>query len=454
MVMVVDVLPGLKSCLRSLGLSDVARLMVSRMIVGFLMHSGRMSGVQAAGSICSQTRHRAQVGRFLGRQRWRGERVTQRLREKVLAMRPSVGLHLFLVDATLCSQQGKKTENVYSTGNRKLRPRKKGRRYGQRKHTRKSVHSYTMGLLITPSGTRIPFQRAYKTEAYCQAKGLTHRTSADSAADMIRTLPVPDGTRVIVLGDTAYDAAAVRAACAERSFTWIVPCNPERVLSGPKPRPKVRSLIKDLSSDSLRKIRFAPGQGPYAVYRRLSAHRVGSKAKPRTYYVHEERREVRSVGAVRLVFSTKKLTLTKATPDDVKILLTNDLTLSLRDVIELYSLRWQVELFFKELKSTLGFHQYRFQRFECVEAWVELALTAFLYLEWFRAKQLTRRGLTDKEKAWWRSQRTFGLSQAVRQASQRADLKYLADRLQTTGGIRKLKHLILHRFPSEYRAAM
>ena len=138
----------------------------------------------------------------------------------------------------------------------------------------------------------------------------------------------------------------------------------------------------------------------------------------------------------------------------MKILLTNDLTLSLRDVVELYSLRWQVELFFKELKSTLGFDQYRFQRFECVEAWVELALTAFLYLEWFRAKQLNRRGLTDKEKAWWHSQRTFGLCQAVRQASQRGDLTYVADRLKTPGGIQKLKHLILHSFPSEYRAAM
>ena len=114
----------------------------------------------------------------------------------------------------------------------------------------------------------------------------------------------------------------------------------------------------------------------------------------------------------------------------------------------------QVELFFKELKSTLGFHQYRFQRLECVEDWVELARTAFLYLEWFRAMQLTRRGLTDREKAWWHSQRPFGLSQAVRQASQRAVLKYLADRLQTTGGIQTLKHLILDRFPSEYRTAM
>jgi IS4 transposase len=38
----------------------------------------------------------------------------------------------------------------------------------------------------------------------------------------------------------------------------------------------------------------------------------------------------------------------------------------------LYSLRWQIELFFKELKSTLGFHQYQFQTFAAVEGWMEL----------------------------------------------------------------------------------
>ena len=43
--------------------------------------------------------------------------------------------------------------------------------------------------------------------------------------------------------------------------------------------------------------------------------------------------------------------------------MTNDLRLSVCAVIELYSLRWQIELFFKELKSTLGFHQYQFQKF-------------------------------------------------------------------------------------------
>ena len=229
----------------------------------------------------------------------------------------------------------------------------------------------------------------------------------------------------------------------------------ERVLAGPTgKRPQVRSLLKDWSSFSLQTVRLAPGQGKYAVYRRLSPQRIGPKAKPRTFYVHQERLNVRSVGEVRLVFSTAKAQLAKATPDDVKILMTNNLKFSAREIAELYSLRWQIELFFKELKSTLGFHQYQFRDFQCVENWCELTLTSFLYLEDLRARQLARRGLSEKEKKWWRHQRTHGLCQAVRLASQQNELEYLAKRLETPGGIQKLKRLLQASFPTEYRAAL
>jgi len=116
-------------------------------------------------------------------------------------------------------------------------------------------------------------------------------------------------------------------------------------------------------------------------------------------------------------------------------------------------LRWQIELFFKELKSTLGFHQYQFQKFESVEGWSELVLTAFRYLEWYRVQEMSRRDLTDEEKRWWQHQRTHGLCRAVRLASEQNELQYIADRLETAGGLRKLKRIIRNSFPREYQAA-
>ena len=454
MIMVADSVPGLKRWISRTGLKDTAKLLVIRVVVSFLLRVGRMSCLRAAGAVRCEARHRAQISRFLARPRWRQLDINSILRQALLDREPGDGLFVFITDATLVSQAGAQAENTSGTGNRQRRPRK-GRRYGKNKHARKNCHSFTMGLLITPSGVRIPFCKPYYTREYCQKTGRPHRTTAEAAAELIRELPRPEGARVVVLGDTAYDAEAVRDACAARGYAGIVPCNPERVLAGPKgQRPKVRSLLKDWPEWSRPTYRLAPGQGGYAVYRRLSPHRIGPKAKPRAYSAHQERRRVHSVGEVRLVFSTTQKELQTATPDDVKILMTNDLRLTVRDVIELDSLRWQIELMFKELKSTLGFHQDQFRAFEPVEGWAELAVTAFLYLEWSRVQQLARRDLNDEERRWWQHQRAYGLCQAFRLASEEGELKFIADRLETPGGIRALKRMIRNSYPKEYRAAI
>jgi hypothetical protein len=450
--MVPEIVPGLKRWIATLGQKDSTKLLIMRVIVAFLLHAGRMSCLRAAGAVRCEARHRAQISRFLARPRWRKVGITSILRQHLLEVEAPKGRFIYIVDATLISQAGKKTQNTYSTGNRRRRPRR-GRRYGINKHVRKNCHSFTMGLLITPSGIRIPFCKPYHTHEYCQTTGKKHRTTAEAAADLIRELPLPQEAQVVVLGDTAYDAEVVRDACQQRDYSWIFPCNPERVLAGPKgQRLKVRSLLKDWSTWSRQTVRLAPGQGSYAVYRRLSPHRIGPKAKVRTFYVHQERRQVHSVGDVQIVFSTTNKDLKTATPDDVKILMTNDQRLSVRDVVELYSLRWQIELFFKELKSNLGFDQYQFQRFEPVEGWVELTLAAFMYLERYRVQQMARRDLSADEKRWWEHQRTYGLCQAVRLACEQNELRYIAERLETPGGIRKLREVIRDSFPKEYQA--
>ena len=55
-----------------------------------------------------------------------------------------------------------------------------------------------MGLLITPSGTRILVRKPYHTPEHCKKTGLAHRTTAQAAADLIRELPLPD--KMVVAG--------------------------------------------------------------------------------------------------------------------------------------------------------------------------------------------------------------------------------------------------------------
>jgi hypothetical protein len=449
-----DSLPFVKSFFHNTQLSQHGRGFVVRLMIGFVMHWGRMSGSQAARAVRSDIRHRAQVTRFLAGSSWgnSGEDYTQLALALITMERNHRDRWLFIVDKTNCSRQGEKTENTFSTGNRKRRP-KKGRRYNQKKTAPKRCHGFVMGLLITPRGCRIPFHRCYYTQAYCAEKNLDHRTESELAAAMIRILPVPEGVRVTVLGDTSYDAAVVREACNQRDFTWIVPVNPERVLASNKPRPKVSSRLLDLTARSFSPVRFIPGKGQYVAQRRVAACRIGPKAKTRTFHAHRERLQVHSVGKVQVVFSTKEKPRNgkRIERDKTKILMTNDLTLSVKEIVELYDLRWQIELFFKELKSTLGLGHYRLAKFTAVESWVECCLATFLYLEWYRAKQLTARGLSRKAKQWWARQRTHGLCQAVSQEAELKELQTLAKWSRTPTGLKKLRRCARAAHPAEYQ---
>ena len=453
MIIVSEVASKLKTFIGRTGVKPFARTMMLRIVLAFIMHRGRMSCSAAAGAISAEPIHRGQLTRFLARPRWRKHDFNQPLMRMLLTQEKKRGKFMFVIDATLVSQAGKKTQNTFSTGNRKRRKIKKGYRYNTKKVARKNVHSFTFGLLITPSGIRIPMQIPHRTKEYCAEHGIEHMTTAEAAAEMVRTLPLDDDAEVVVLGDTAYESEVVEKACHEKGYTWVFPANPERVYEGPTgQRPKLRSRLKDWTSLSLKTIRLRASTGKYAASRRLSTWRVGPKMHPRVYYAYQEKLAVRSVGDVQLVFSTMTPDLKKATPDDVKILMTNAVGLSVTEVLELYSLRWQIELFFKELKSTLGFSQYSFIDFRAVDAWVNLAITTVLYLEYERITHMLDRRLSKERRQWWQRQRIHGLCHAVRQAADREQLKYIEKRTKTSGGIKKLQRLLAASIPYEYRA--
>jgi len=445
-------LPGFKSFCRSVAaLTPVA--LVARLVAGFVEHVGRMSASAAAGSIRTQACHRANIVRYLARLgASRDWRVLEALAEQLLEMETRrAGRWLLIVDQTYNGQSGAKTENTFSRAN--YRPRAKHSARRQKKGAKRSCQGFVMGLLITPSGMRLPSCRCYYTKAYCQKKKITYRTQTEWAAELIRRAPIPAGAPAVVVGDTAFDAASIRGACAERGFSWIVPANAERVLAGRKSRRQVRSLVVDLRAKDFEAYQLQPGRGAGRVYRRLAPSRVGRKAKTRTYYVHGEQRDVHSVGKVSLVFSTKEKPKAGQAVAVQKILMTNDRTLSATAVVEWYDRRWQIELFFKELKSTLGFDRHRFRQFAKVEGWAQACLIAFVYLEWRRARALRRRGLSAAQRRFWEVQRSYGACQAVRQHAEAHDLTKLGDWLRTPTGRRKLRRVLRQARPLEYRVA-
>jgi hypothetical protein len=462
MVIMQDALPGIKRFMKAAGFSGATERHVTGFIVAFIMHLGRMSAAAAGSAIRIHPRHRAQAMRFLARDcRTRDLAVLTQLADLLLAFEHRrAGQWLLIVDQTYNTHQGEKTENTFSHGQKAKSGKDRRRR---KKLPRRRCHCFVMALVITPSGLRLPLYRSYYTKEYLKQKNkrlakrnqppVPYRKQTELAAELIATAPIPAKAQVVVLGDNAFDAEAVQAACQKKQYSWIVSMNQERVLEGKKPRPKVWSLASTFTAQQFAPVKLTPGKGRYEAQRRVAACRIGRKAKTRTFYVHRERLTVSSVGRVQVVFSTMLEPQRGKRVEIQKVLMTNDLTLTAAQIVELYDLRWQIELFFKELKSTLGFHQYRFQEFEKVERWVDLCLITVLYLEWYRAEKLARRDLSEKQKRWWRWQRSHGLCVAVRQETEEKELDRLASYTRTKGGLRKLKHILRAARPPEQRQA-
>ena len=122
-MMMQSALPGVKRFLAKLKLDEVVQGYVVAFMAAFVCRYGKMSASQAAQAIRTRARHRGSVVRFLAKSNWSGDWcVLGQLAELVLEAEAAIrGTWVFIADQTLCGQQGQKTENTFSTGNRKRR---------------------------------------------------------------------------------------------------------------------------------------------------------------------------------------------------------------------------------------------------------------------------------------------------------------------------------------------
>ena len=114
MVMVAESVRTLKCFLALTELEPLALGMVLRMVLALIWHRGRMSCSAAAGSVASEAVHRGELTRFLARPRWQKIDFNAPLRKALLAKETQRGRFIFIVDATLVSQAGAKTQNTHS----------------------------------------------------------------------------------------------------------------------------------------------------------------------------------------------------------------------------------------------------------------------------------------------------------------------------------------------------
>jgi hypothetical protein len=451
-----DSLPDAKTFFAPLALPASSVLTLVRFLLACF--DTLRSASDAACAIRTDPRHRAQLVRFLARQRWSRDWNTLAALAELLLRRcyAETGTWVFILDQTYHTTFGKHAQNTFSRGNKKKRGKKSQRK--QKKAHRHACHCFVFGLLISPqTGTRLPCVRPYYTEEHCKQRAAKatakrpapiYRTQTDVAADMIRScVRVPEGSPVLVLGDTSYEAKQIRAACKERGFDWITPANPERVLAGKKDRKRLRAHRTHLSTPEATFIPLSPGLTDWWRHQRGSRSKAWRGKYARLYWARAETLAVHNVGTVLAVFSSTQQPQEGRPAEVQKVLLSNRTDWDAKQVVAAYAVRWQIEVFFKEMKSGLGLSNYRLRDFKEVEGWVQVCCIAFTYLEWYR---LNRRERSER-KEWWFRQRTRGLALQVRREIERADLERVASEMETEEGRSRLRATLRRAVPLEQR---
>lgn len=353
------------------------------------------------------------------------------------------------------------------------------RRNPARKNTRQ--HAFLMGLVLTDRGARLPLPRkSYYTAEYCRKHKRRFRTTIELAAAMIRELRVPDDVNVIVTFDSAFDAGTIHKACRKRHFHAVFPLDPNRVLARTPDQDaalvsgdRVVAWTRQWTRKEFALLELAMDNEDHVFARRRHADNLRVKKTKRRYAVAARQATVSKLGGCLIVASYKENPKVQLLPGQSaewwachkapvsyrqedchkparwhrKVLACTDLTATARQVVEWYEVRWQVELFFRELKSRMQFECYVLMKFEAVERYLDLLLMGLLLLEQQRLRDMQRKGA--RVGAVWVQARATDRLRMLETLVQRWNMQWIEHRLRTVGGRRRLLRELLRQAPCQ-----
>ena len=326
------------------------------------------------------------------------------------------------------------------------------RRYGKRPKRGKrgrpttKTHTFLLGLLILPGGLRLPLPRkSWYTRAYAKSQKLPYKSQVQLAQELLAWLRplLPADVSLVVLADSLFDGHGLFALCNDWNYTFITKLKSNRTFAD-CPGQRVVAQGKALAPSQFRRYRLCRGQEATAGYRRQPPRRPRAHEK-RVYDYHSERCRVSTLGEAQVVYSWKTPVYTPTPRLDRRhfaALVTNNRRMPARKVIEYYELRWQIEVFFRELKGQLGLQDYQGTKFGSYERYVTLTLLGYMVLEYERWRGLQSQAQGPEPRGGWASARTAALLEHVRREATEADLRWVEQRLRTRSGRQQLRQAL------------
>jgi len=117
---------------------------------------------------------------------------------------------------------------------------------------------------------------------------------------------------------------------------------------------------------------------PHSCYRQTWIPRLPDHKGRKTFWIFEKLTSLKHLGDVTVVLTKKGRNVG---PKNTKLLVTNLLELTGRQVIDIYQRRWAIGILFKELKSGLGLGEHQVtKKLPRIEKSLGIALIAYLFL--------------------------------------------------------------------------
>jgi len=468
--MLFGVPPTVKSFFRPVTrrLSKPLRQALAPMVLALLLAPHRRCLKTIAGMVLGHRRHVGTISRRLRNRVWETHAWYTALYEEVwsdtdnwerqLAAKPK-RRWLMVIDTTYHGTVSKCMENLVFFARGKTR-------------AKTGNHAFIIGMLLTATGARLPLPRkSYYTKTYCKNRRRKYRSLNDLAAAMIRDAKVPDDVEVTVVFDSAFDAKQVHRAARQRGFCEVFPLDPNRNLSQNEDAQakvvdqKVVHWTRTWEREEFALLELQVENEDHVFFRRRHRDNLRRKKTQRRYAVAARCATVSKLGNCLIVASYKenlKAELQAGQGADwwawhqgpipydrqdrprpkrwqAKVLACTDPTATARQVIEWYELRWQIEIFFRELKSRMQLGCYVLMSFQAVERYLDLLLMGFLLLEQQRLRDMQGVGPpSERGGESWVQARTTDRLRSLESLCDQWNAEEIQRRIRSTRGRRRL----------------
>ena len=222
-------------------------------------------------------------------------------------------------------------------------------------------HIFLVALLLLHDGTRIPLRPRLQKSRKTAKKD--YKTQVEIVAEMMATVSFRKG--LIVVADSYFLCQKVTDAILKMGHHFVIAAKRNRVV--------VEGNVERQLQD------YVVGENIMCRLRKVTLESSGSGGQNKSKYYSACRRElhIKNLGDVAVVFSRRY----NKRGAELKMFVSDLVDASVEELVAHYDIRWEIEVFFRELKSLLGFEACRMQSSAAHENWAILVCLSFLHLQ-------------------------------------------------------------------------